>query len=183
MTLLGIIDEKEIRSAQTMFEDNIRKCSTTTIDVKIGYKGENVSAKVCWSDRHKMWWYTNDKITTNRYWNAFGLANNPPKSGEMVDIICEVNIPFKGTDKRIGGTFAKDDSDKIWIVHNGKIGGGRVGIGKKLFWDNYEVGNDDYLDDGRHVVKICSLDSIDLCNKIRDFVLEIKRIKEKRRSP
>jgi 5-methylcytosine-specific restriction protein A len=72
-------------------------------------------------------WLACDVIGKSRYWNAFGTRN--PKQNKMVPIGCEINFPLFGIDRRVSGGVAEDETGRLSLVHRGRIGGGRKGIG------------------------------------------------------
>ena len=49
----------------------------------------------------------------------------------------EVNPRLEGTDLRVAGAFARDAQGTIHLCHNGRIGGGRHGVGKAAFFKHY----------------------------------------------
>ncbi len=54
-------------------------------------------------------------------------------------ITVEANTPFEGRNDQISGFFARDsESDKTYLLHSGRIGGGAKGVGKETFlaWRN-----------------------------------------------
>jgi len=51
-----------------------------------------------------------------------------------LSIALEVNTYFEGLDRRVAGFFAKDmTTDRLYLMHNGGIGGGRKGQSKSAF--------------------------------------------------
>ena len=53
----------------------------------------------------------------------------------MLSITVEINPAKSGIDRRCAGAFLRDDSGDILLAHNGRVGGGRPGIGMKAFRD------------------------------------------------
>jgi hypothetical protein len=51
----------------------------------------------------------------------------------MVGLVCEVNSPFEGANRRVAGVFVRDSSGTLYLAHSGRVGGGRRGIGKEAF--------------------------------------------------
>lgn len=72
---------------------------------------------------------------SNRFWNAFGVSQDPVK--RQWSITCEVNPPYDEIDRKIAGCFLVDSNGDLWLAHRGRIGGGREGIGKALFMEQY----------------------------------------------
>ena len=80
-------------------------------------------------------WCVLDKLTnelTPRFWNAFGLADKLKIYGSNA-IVVEINVPLSGISSRVGGAFAVNESGELWLLHRGKVGGGKDGIGKDAF--------------------------------------------------
>jgi hypothetical protein len=125
-----------------------------------------------------IWWITED--SGNRFWNAFGTGE--PKwntKSYSHSITCEINPPYEGIDRRIAGAFAKDPEGKLYLVHRGKLGGGRPGIGKALFTDEF-MGTWEEVEDGTEFSKVALIASFDnprFDEQIADFVHEVERIK------
>lgn len=97
-----------------------------------------------------------------------------PRQNSMLPIVCEINPPLEGLDKRVQGAFACDNGH-IWLLHRGKIGGGKPGIGRKLFFENYlgevrEISNDRFAIIG-------DINSPDFIERVKNFVQEVERIK------
>ncbi len=68
---------------------------------------------------------------TPRFWNAFGLYDG--KVGHPQKIIVEINIA-KPPSRRVAGFFARrSDSPDIFLLHDGKIGGGKKGVCRSGF--------------------------------------------------
>ena len=172
-----IEDEAAIRRHQRLFAKAMRAQVKETIPVKLGHPGASEKAKVAWSEEHGIWFFSR-KIAGSRYWNAFGVGR--PAGGAGVAITCEINFPLCGIDRRTGGAFAQERDGRIFVVHRGKLGGGRKGIGKSLFENTYR-GVWEVMDDGGEetpVALIGVLHSPRFARQIAQFVRKIARIKE-----
>jgi len=172
-----IEDEAAIRRHQRLFAKAMRAQVKETIPAKLGHPGASEKAKVAWSETHGIWFFSR-KIPGSRYWNAFGVGR--PAGGASIAITCEINFPLYGIDRRTGGAFAQDRAGHIFVVHRGKLGGGRKGIGKSLFEDNYR-GVWEVMEDGGEetpVALIGILHSPRFTRQIAQFVRKIARIKE-----
>jgi hypothetical protein len=175
--LTVVEDEAAVRRHQRQFAKALRQAATETIPVKLGHPGASEKAKVVWSEALGIWFFSR-KIAGSRYWNAFGVGR--PERGAGITITCEVNFPLCGVDRRTGGAFAQDRSGQIFVVHRGKLGGGRRGIGKALFENSYR-GVWEAMEDGGEetpVALIGVLHSPRFSRQIAEFVRKIARIKE-----
>lgn len=171
-----VVDSKEVTKLHKIFEQRMKEYQTDQFDVYIGHMGkENKNYdKVFYSEKLNIWWTF--KELDNRYWNAFGIGK--PISHHNVSIACELNYPYSDLDLRIAGLFVKN-KDQFLLVHSGKIGGGRKGIGKNLFLNNY---TNDYLQvdvngDIKNYAAIASFDSTRFAKQVSNFVKEVNRIK------
>jgi hypothetical protein len=72
----------------------------------------------------------NQDESTPKYWNPFGRYH---QSGNL-QIAVEINIPTGSNSRRIAGFFAKDiETDVVYLMHDGGVGGGRQGVGRDPF--------------------------------------------------
>lgn len=170
-----IEDEQTIKTLQKEFEKQFRKFTNERIPVKIGYPGGNFDGTVSWANELGIWVY--HEVDKDRCWNIFGLGR--PEKHSTVAITCEINFPLQGIDRRIGGIFAKDNGEMPIVAHRGKIGGGRKGIGKSLFENNY-IGDWKTVWDGRKQSKLAlvgALNSSHFCAQVGLFIHEVDRLK------
>lgn len=164
----------EIENAQQRFETKLEERCNRQIPVKVGYKGGYNECVIRWSQLLGLWFYS-EKIEASRYWNAFGLSEVAPRENSMLSIVCEINPPLEGLNKRAQGAFCSDNNGHIWLLHRGKIGGGKPGIGRKLFFENYQGETRKIADDKFAVIG--DIDSSDFVDQVTDFVREVERIK------
>ncbi len=113
-----------------------------------------------------------------RYWNGFGIFD-PAKSVQHIAV--EVNVPIDSNSARVSGFFAKDqDTGPAYLLHSGKIGGGRRGNGKDAFlaWTGREpVPAFDNEENERRGFVIGALDSSEIVEQMDRFVQEVARFK------
>lgn len=181
--LTVLLDEKEIKEAQEKLFHILTSRVDKIVHGRAGFPGGSVSSKIYWiSDLH--FWYMNETVDKDkswydprlggeRYWNAFGM--NEPKEDEGNVILCEINSPLKGINRRVGGAFAKDPMGNYYLIHRGNLGGN---YSKKFFMENYRGEWTKVIDGDRKtdVVVIGPLDDT-LPEKIKNFLYEIKRMK------
>ena len=91
----------------------------------------------------------------------------------------EVNPPHSGTDGRIAGAFARSAGGNIHLCHNGRIGGGRPGVGKRAFFAHYrgDLAQMSHRDGLVDVVDLGPIDSPDLLHRLSWYTGEVLRIK------
>lgn len=176
MIYYPVVDEEEVTKLHKIFEQKMKEYQTNQFDVYIGHMGKETknSDRVFYSEKLNIWWTFQE--LDNRYWNAFGIGK--PENNHNVSIACELNYPYSNLDLRIAGLFVKNKGEYL-LVHSGKIGGGRKGIGKNHFLNNYT--NDYVKVDINGAIKnyaaIASIDSTRFAKQVSNFVNEVDRIK------
>lgn len=176
--MINVVEnEPAIRKYQRQFSRCLKTLADEVIPVELGHPGASIQAKVFWSERLGIWFFSR-KIADSRYWNAFGMGR--PDGGAHIPIACEINFPLCGIDRRTGGAFAEDGAGRVFVIHRGKLGGGRKGVGKGLFENRYRGAWEIVNDGGEEtpIAVIGVLDSPRLARQIAQFVRKIARIKE-----
>lgn len=163
-----------MENAQHELVANLVKHCDKRIHVKLGYQGGYEDCFIHRSQALGLFFYSK-KIEGSRYWNAFGLSDFTPKENSMLPNICEINPPVEGLNKRVQGAFARDSDIFIWLLHRGRIGGGKRGIGRKLFFDNFR-GEVISIAGDRFAV-IGNLSSQSFAEQARNFIQEVRQIK------
>lgn len=163
-------------------KDEILSCQKNLFDILVGRATEEISGKVFAGrpiEGTMYWisdlgiWYMYRFVEGSRHWNGFGTEE--PSTEKSNTIICEINSPPDGIDRRIGGAFARDPIGNHYLLHRGKLGGN---YSKRIFEDNYR-GEWTTVIDGDREEKVVVIGKIDetILEKIRDFVYEVQRIK------
>lgn len=165
-----VSDEKEIVSMQRRFEEKLKSVADEEYEITLGWMGGSITEKAYYSKELGIW-FAFDK-GENRYWNAFGLGK--PKLQGSNSIVVEINFAFAGIDRRIAGSFVKDNG-RVLVCHRGRIGGGRPDIGFRAFWDQY-TGETITLD-GERFALVGDINSEDFPERVKNFVIEVNRIK------
>jgi len=171
-----IDDEKLIRKYAKLFARRFKPFTDESIKVKLGHQGASFTAKVSWSKKLGLWIFS-QATKEVRYWNAFGRGK--PQVGGHLPITAEINFPWAGIDRKTGAAFARDAWDRIYVIHRGKIGGGKKGIGKSLF-EEYYRGVWAWMDDGdalSQVAVVGALTSSRFALQTAQFVAKIERLK------
>lgn len=176
--VLKVLDDKiEIQKAQALFLSRLNHRSDKQGIISVGYQGESQRLNAHWSSELAIWWITED--SGNRFWNAFGTGEPKWNTGYSHSITCEINPPYEGINARIAGVFAKDPDGKLYLLHRGKLGGGKPGVGKALFVREFR-GAWEEVEDGKEFSKLALVASFDnprFAEQIADFVHEVERIK------
>jgi 5-methylcytosine-specific restriction enzyme A len=102
------------------------------------------------------------------------------ESKSSLSITVEINPPLRGTNPRVGGIFALSDDGDLLLLHRGNIGGGRVGVGKNLFWQKFQ-GRPQFVHDGAEIVDCALVSNIEHETVVEDlyrFASDVARMKE-----
>ena len=181
MRLYVIDDEDEISKCQDMLAERLR----TVGELKrgnYGHQGHNDDLDMYRFLEEKFWWGYMRIIegTSPRHWNAFGLAESFTDS-KTFDITCEINVRLSKGTWHVAGAFARDGDGETYIVHSGRIGGGRKEIGRNLFMSHFAeprlwigVERNGAV---KPAVVVSPLDDGDLIQNLAFFVKEVHRIK------
>ena len=145
-----IIDKNEIKDYIALVESRFNKVAEKINGVIFGYQGGNNEGDAYWIDQLGIYAQFEERSDDKKYWNPFGVQR--PISGKMLSITVEINMPIEGSNRRLGGAFVKNEEDKIALVHNGQIGGGKKGVGKQLFFDNYPGEKIVVTNEGEYVI-------------------------------
>lgn len=144
---------------------------------RLGFQSGVMELPVLWFEEHEF--FAAFKGFDNRSRNAFGLMD--PTEHSSLSIVVELNFPWEGIDRRIGGGFLEDPivGDAL-LGHRGNIGGGRKGIGKEAFFRHYPSDQCVEADDGGQTSKVALIGYAHpsgLLSVLRDFVVAVDRIK------
>jgi 5-methylcytosine-specific restriction protein B len=165
-----LTEESAITAAQDQLVRALERRATRVESATLMTKGGRQPATVVWM-RDAGLWFGRERLDT-RFWNAFGLDD--PFEVSRAPIL-EINPPFSGLNRRMGGVFLRDEAGRIHLAHRGSVGGGRKGVGGSAFLDWFEgelstVGGD-------RMVVVGALDDPRLAEKIADYVRIVQRFK------
>jgi hypothetical protein len=168
--------EKQVTKCQSAFVKQLKSVCKQKIVCNVGYQGYSETVTAYYSAKYNFWFtYQRNR---NRYWNAFGTGE--PLAGKSNSITVEINFPYSGINRSVGGALAENDFGEMLILHRGKIGGGRRGIGKSLFLDQLRGYEFVKVDDGGNESEVCVIGKISsrfLPKQLSDFIANIDRIK------
>lgn len=129
--LAPIVGRQEIATAQEVFKKSLIR-GARYLRRNVGFQGDQVKdVDIYWNAESGLW--AGFEELDSRYWNIFGIQD--PPTHKSLSITVEINVPVEGKDRRVAAFFAKDPRGLVYVVHSGKIGGGRTGIGKEGFLD------------------------------------------------
>ena len=176
-------DASEIEHAQ----DDLKRAIKTALDNQgprnIGFPSGNFYQTVYASGEGMLWaafGVLREHSKVPRFWNAFGVYR-PDRPAQMITV--EINIPTDSNSARVGGFFAEDtDTGDIYLMHRGKVGGGRKGIGKSAFlvWSKAKLvevsGAEGAVQKG---IAVGRIGDDNLVERIRAFVRSVQDFKDK----
>ena len=170
-----VTEYRLISRCQKKLIKHLKKTCKEKINCMIGFRGESMQTNAYYSTDYNFW-FTSVK-GESLYKNTFGYGK--PSKGKNNSITVEINIPFKNIDRRIGGAFGYDLQGEVMLLHRGRIGGGRKGIGKRLFFEKY---SDETIlaDDGGVITEFCLIGSFSsefLPMNIGHFITQVYEIK------
>lgn len=180
MSLRVIEDGSMLRQVRDELIAAFRSSGAIPMRIRVGYPGGRKNVEALWSEDLGLW-FAWQYIESSRYWNSFGTAR--PHSG-TVPILCEINFPIQGVNRQVSGAVATDGTGQVVLLHRGRIGGGKAGAGRDLFWSNFD-GSSDWVADGDRPARmavVAHLQSPRLLRQIQFFVHEVDRIKDLARS-
>lgn len=166
----------EIEQLHLQLSKHLEEYTTHKITVYVGYKPNRLLLELNYSKVLGIWWTFQKQ--TDKYWNSYGIGE--PSEKHNNSITCEINYPLDAIYPRLAGGLAKNEDGEAILIHSGRIGGGKAGVGKKLFIDNYigEAVEIKVKDSMHEYVPVGSLNSERFANQVALFVKEVARIKD-----
>ena len=183
----AIHHRRRIVVAQNKLIRRIRKELRTMIpDVVVGFQGDNLKLPEVFANNRI--WFAHQSLENAgvpRHWNALG--SGPPVLRRSNHITVEVNPAIHGVDRRVAGLFAVDDkTGHTILLHRGRIGGGREGIGKTSFMEWYSGTQVEFFDPSHEeeesAVLVADLESRGFLIQLEAFVDSVHRFKTSRKA-
>jgi len=133
--LTAIERRADIASAQKKLKAHLEKSlGIRHGNYTVGYQGGKIAVGALRAN-DRIWYATkmDRKSAVPRFWNAFGISSRLALSRSNV-IAVEVNVALEASGRQVAGLFAKDNATgHAVLLHSGKIGGGKGGVGKQSF--------------------------------------------------
>lgn len=178
-----VSDRKGIRAAQRALKGALNRALPPRPGAyTIGYPGGKIeTSKLRANSRIWYWGQIVRNAGAPRFWNAFGMTNELA-TNRSNHIKVEINSLLVGSSRRFGGMFAREAGRGFALLHSGKVGGGRPGIGKNEFVASFDGKLVSVFDAGRpssprSAFLIARLDDPQAVNAIAEFVLAVARFK------
>lgn len=129
--MFSLLESKaEISKAQHKLEATLKREFPRTAVKNIGYPGGTTFDAKVFTNGHHWYWpadYNKHNAPNPRRLNWFGLF----KEEGILHISVEVNTTYEGRNDQVAGFFARESrSGAIYLLHSGRVGGGRDGVGK-----------------------------------------------------
>lgn len=179
----AIHQRRHIVSSQNRLLRRIRKELRTRVpDVVVGFQGDHHKFPEVFTNNRI--WFAYQSLENKgipRHWNALG--SGPPALRRSNNITVEVNPAIHGVNRKVAGLFAVDDkTGHTVLLHRGRIGGGKKGIGKSSFIEWYpgtkvEFFDPSYDDGEESAILVADLDSGRFLIQLEDFVDAVHRFK------
>lgn len=176
--MLRVIDDyEEIKKYQYELKNILKSKLSIETNNEIGFQSGSIVETVH-SDLDNGIWCSiaDDLLDGTRFWNPFGIG--VPTEKEHISPIVEINIPAC-LDRRVGGVFLKDPDNNIYLGHRGKIGGGKLGVGKNTFFEKYSGKIIRAIDDSQSnpIAIISCIYDDNIINNIKQFLVAVCKIK------
>lgn len=177
-SLKVLADYNAIKNAQRAFEEAISRAADTRISTTISHPYGQLAADVYWVSSVALWAYfglpPKEKSPGKRYWNVFGLG----KPTDSVSIMCEINPPIRGIDRRPAGAFA-ESAGELYVLHRGNFNAfrGRIprGFTRRQFRGTWLSASDG--DRVSELIKVGRLVDSGFLADLGQFVAEAHRLK------
>lgn len=175
---IPITDRDESERLFKLLKTQWRKNAHIYSDKLIGFQGGGHHCQLYWKPDICIWGVFELNIIRNRFWICWGDIH----PDDPFSIVVETNPPFEGINKRVSGSFVKDEKGRIFLSHSGRVGGGRKGIGKKAFCEFSNLANWGIIHwpDGKTSQNLIlgEIGKESLLNGIKAFVNEVARFKK-----
>ena len=169
--MLAVMSASEkLAAAQALFAETLLAALPQKAACTVSGAGGGFETEVSYSPELDLWYAMQPQ--GKKCWNGFGIGQ--PVNGKKVSIAAEINFPAEGLNRAVSGVFAEDGNGGVWVLHRGKIRGG-----KALFFRYYH-GETVSADDGGKpddFARIAALDDAAFAGKLADFVRQILAIK------
>lgn len=181
--MLTLISEtKKKKALQGELERYLKGVLESQGERNIGFPGGNVDLPIYSAGKGRLWAAFGgpmEEAAVRRYWNAFGVYQ-PDRSTQSISV--EINIPIDSNGGQVAGFFAEDsETGDMFLIHSGKVGGGRPGIGKSAFLVWLKAKLVEVADENGGVrtgIAVSKLHDPDMAGRIWTFVRGVQSFKD-----
>lgn len=134
MRLTAMTSRNAIRLAHAAFRRQLR--TGVKEKRKIGNRAGADEVTIYVHKGLGFWVFLGAGADMDQSWNPFGDLGGAYRDPQAtLPMQCQINFPHEGINRRVGGVFARDRNGRVYVTHSGKLGGGRMNIGKSGFID------------------------------------------------
>jgi hypothetical protein len=176
-----VLENNKINVAEALLKRKLKAALNCEGTRNIGFQGGNVDRTVYSNGDGTLWVAFSRPSGISgvlRHWNAFGIYH-PDWPAQR--IIVEINIAIGSNNAQIAGFFAEDsDTGEIFLMHSGRIGGGRPGIGKSAFLVWSKAKREEVKEQNGAIrlgIAVGKLNDPDLASRIQNFVRVVQSFK------
>lgn len=171
------------KTAQQELKRNLKHALKRQGIHKIGFLGGNENRQIYAAGEGKLWVAFGEGESNSsgktRYLNLFGVYE--PDLSQQISIV-EINIPIDDNRRNVAGFFAEDkETGDIFLMHDGRVGGGRAGISKSAFLACSKHKLIKIAEDNGKIrigIAVANLQDSDLSGRIWAFVKSVQSFKE-----
>lgn len=128
MELEIITSREQIAELHGKFRDLIIKNSTgKKLKITLTTPSRVFDVNAYYNSKNKIFWSDDRLSKTGKFYNLIGLNPDFEKTNSM---LLQINYQHEFVSFIEGACWGKDMRGRIYLLHNGKMGGGIVGIGK-----------------------------------------------------
>lgn len=129
--LSPVVNPKDVLKLRDKLYKQLSTISGKELKIRhVAPGGNPVPMGVKIAEKLHMWWFLG-KTNDTKLWCAYGLEQI--QAGKTYTARCQINFSLKGFNRRISGLFATDSHGKIYVLHDGGVGGGIAGVGKEQY--------------------------------------------------
>jgi len=165
---------EEIAAAQRELLQRFSDRGAERSDQQINYTTKPKEVSVLWIPELDLWVATSE--LPNRLRNAFGTGR---PSGSALQYVVHISSPKAGANSHVSGLFVRDDNGRVFLAHDGRIGGGRKGIGRSELFAHLDVTPESVRcgEREREVLVIGDVSSPELPDRIADFMVRVRELR------
>lgn len=173
------IEEK--RAAQTAMERSLKAALPSVGVRKMGFPGGSRESDLISSGPGQLWcaFEVSKGKAGQRRWNAFGVYDD---TRSVQAITVEINIPVDSNTALVAGLFGQDPATgRVYLMHDGGVGGGKPGVGRDAFLAWSKATTEDVArSDGppRQAIVIGDVEASDLHSRIWRFTQLVRDFKD-----
>jgi hypothetical protein len=157
----------------------------TKRDAKLTYRGrdKDKNEKISIAEFNGKYFYLCKEDGEYKYWIPTGIVPNDIAERMINEkryvpslyIKVEINIDYDYKNGRSSGLIAKDNNGRIFLLHAGRIGGGRKRINKELFVNNFRGR---WINiNGKDYALVAEINSKRFVEQLCHFIEKVDRIK------